>query len=34
MRVLDIALDLDYSNPSFFAAMFRKQFGVPPSGFF
>jgi AraC-like DNA-binding protein len=33
-RVLDVALDHGYSNPSAFAAMFKKHFGVTPSGFF
>lgn len=33
-KVLDVALDLGYESPSAFAAMFRRQFGVPPSTFF
>lgn len=33
-KVLNVALELGYSSPSAFATMFRKQFGVPPGGFF
>ncbi len=33
-KVVDVALDLGYESPSAFAAMFRRQFGVPPSAFF
>ena len=33
-KVLNVALELGYNSPSAFATMFRKQFGVPPSGFF
>ncbi|WP_431256485.1 AraC family transcriptional regulator [Roseateles chitinivorans] len=32
-RVVDIAFDCGYSSQSAFAAMFRRHFGVPPSGF-
>jgi AraC-like DNA-binding protein len=33
-KILNIALELGYSSPSAFSAMFRKQFGVTPSAFF
>jgi len=33
-KVVDIALSLGYESPSAFAAMFRRQFGEPPSAFF
>ncbi|GAB7548027.1 AraC family transcriptional regulator [Cupriavidus sp. 8B] len=33
-KVVDVALDLGYESPSAFSTMFRRQFGVPPSGFF
>lgn len=33
-KIIDIALSLGYESPSAFAAMFRRQFGEPPSGFF
>ncbi len=33
-KVLNIALDLGYGNPSAFATMFKKQFGIAPSRFF
>jgi len=33
-RIIDVALDLGYESPSAFAAMFRRQFGCPPSRFF
>lgn len=33
-RVLDVALDMGYSSPSAFTAMFKKQLGVVPSAFF
>lgn len=33
-KILNVALELGYSSPSAFAAMFKKQFGVPPSEFF
>jgi len=33
-KVLNVALELGYSSPSAFASMFKRQFGVPPSGFF
>ena len=31
LSVAHVATDLGYSNPSHFAAAFRKQFGVNPS---
>ena len=31
-RVIDVALDCGYSSQSAFTAMFRRHFGVPPSG--
>lgn len=34
VKVVDVALDLGYDSPSAFATMFKRQFGVPPSGFF
>ena len=34
VKVVDVALDLGYESPSAFSTMFRRQFGVPPSGFF
>lgn len=33
-KIIDVALDCGYASPSAFAAMFRRQFGVTPSGFF
>ncbi len=33
-KVVDVALALGYESPSAFAAMFRRQFGVPPSDYF
>lgn len=33
-KILDIALDLGYSSPSAFTAMFKKQVGHVPSAFF
>jgi AraC-like DNA-binding protein len=33
-KIVDVALDLGYESPSAFATMFRRQFGVAPSGFF
>jgi AraC-like DNA-binding protein len=33
-KIIDIALSLGYESPSAFAAMFRRQFGEPPSAFF
>ncbi len=33
-RIIDIAVELGYDSPSAFTAMFRRQFGVPPSRFF
>ncbi len=33
-KVLDIALDCGYASPSAFTAMFRRHFGVTPSGFY
>ena len=33
-KVLSVALSLGYNSPSAFASMFKRQFGVPPSGFF
>lgn len=33
-KVVDVALELGYQSPSAFAAMFRRQFGMPPSLFF
>lgn len=33
-KVVDVALELGYQSPSAFAAMFRRQFGTPPSAFF
>lgn len=34
VKVVEVALELGYQSPSAFAAMFRRQFGVPPSAFF
>ena len=31
--VLSVALDVGYSTPSAFSAMFSRQFGRPPSDF-
>jgi AraC-like DNA-binding protein len=31
--VITVALDLGYDSPSAFSAMFRKNFGTPPSRF-
>jgi len=33
-RVIDVAFDAGYVSQSAFAAMFRSQFGVPPSAFY
>lgn len=33
-KVTSVALDLGYDSPSAFAALFRRQFGVPPSRYF
>ena len=33
-KVVDVALALGYDSPSAFAAMFKRQFGEPPSAFF
>jgi AraC-like DNA-binding protein/quercetin dioxygenase-like cupin family protein len=33
-RIIDVALELGYDSPSAFSAMFRRQFGQPPSRFF
>lgn len=33
-RIIDVALDCGYASPSAFAAMFRRHFGVAPSGFY
>jgi AraC-like DNA-binding protein len=33
-KVIDVALSLGYESPSAFAAMFKRQFGEPPSTFF
>lgn len=33
-RIIDVALHLGYESPSAFTTMFKKQFGVTPSGFF
>jgi AraC-like DNA-binding protein len=33
-KVTSVALDLGYDSPSAFAALFRRQFGVPPSQYF
>lgn len=33
-RVIDVAVELGYDSPSAFTAMFRRQFGQPPSRFF
>ncbi len=33
-KVLSVALGLGYSSQSAFAAMFKRQFGMPPSQFF
>ncbi|MEG3001314.1 MAG: helix-turn-helix transcriptional regulator [Comamonas sp.] len=33
-KVIDIALDCGYASPSAFSAMFRRHFGVTPSGFY
>ena len=33
-KVVDVALALGYDSPSAFAAMFKRQFGQTPSGFF
>ena len=32
-RIIDIALDCGYASQSAFTAMFKRHFGVPPSGF-
>lgn len=33
-KIVDVGLELGYQSPSAFAAMFRRQFGMPPSLFF
>jgi len=33
-RIIDVALELGYDSPSAFTAMFKRQFGQPPSQFF
>ncbi|BAP44895.1 AraC family transcriptional regulator [Pseudomonas sp. StFLB209] len=33
-RIIEVALQLGYDSPSAFTSMFKKQFGMPPSGFF
>lgn len=33
-RIIDVALDCGYASQSAFSAMFRRHFGVPPSGFY
>ncbi|WP_353949497.1 helix-turn-helix transcriptional regulator [Xanthomonas indica] len=33
-RIIDVAMDLGYDSPSAFTAMFKRQFGQPPSQFF
>lgn len=33
-KVLNVAIDLGYANPSAFATMFKKQLGIAPSQFF
>lgn len=33
-RIIEVALELGYDSPSAFSAMFRRQFGLPPSRFF
>lgn len=33
-KVVDVALDMGYASPGAFATMFKRQFGVAPSGFF
>jgi AraC-like DNA-binding protein len=33
-KVVEVALALGYDSPSAFAAMFKRQFGEPPSAFF
>lgn len=33
-RIIDVAFDSGYSSQSAFAAMFRRQFGMPPSEFY
>jgi AraC-like DNA-binding protein len=33
-KIIDVALALGYDSPSAFTAMFRRQFGQPPSRFF
>jgi AraC-like DNA-binding protein len=33
-KVVDVALGLGYSNPSAFATMFKRQFGIAPSAYF
>ena len=33
-KVVDVALNMGYANPGAFATMFKRQFGVAPSGFF
>ncbi|WP_109513203.1 AraC family transcriptional regulator [Pseudomonas ovata] len=33
-RIIDVALQLGYDSPSAFTTMFKRQFGVTPSGFF
>lgn len=32
-NILEVSLEAGYSSPSAFSAMFRKEFGVPPSTF-
>lgn len=33
-KIIDVAIALGYDSPSAFSAMFRRQFGLPPSRFF
>lgn len=33
-RIIDVALHLGYNSPTAFSTMFKRQFGVSPSGFF
>lgn len=33
-KVVDVALNMGYASPGAFATMFKRQFGVAPSGFF
>ncbi|MCC4590924.1 AraC family transcriptional regulator [Xanthomonas sacchari] len=33
-RIIDVAVELGYDSPSAFTAMFKRQFGQPPSQFF